>query len=390
MQLGVLLDRVRAPLGGAERYTLALLERAVGAGYGATLATLDGELDREIVPAGVATIAVKAPSSRPERDATFARDGAAALRAAGSDVVMAVRHALDCDVYFPHGGLVDDARAAKDEAVGGPSFLTRVGRAFSRKHAFFQEAERAMLGGVQGPLVLAVSHMLASRIAHAYPASAERIVTVVNGVDGVHFDPDGHAAAGAVLRAQHVPSDAYVALLVAHNPALKGADVALRAMARDEVAKEITLPTHLLVAGGRLSRSLRSLARTLGVAERVHELGALDDPRPLYAAADVLVHPTWYDPCSLVCLEAMAMGLPVITTPRNGVRDLMGRRGGIVVEEPGNPEAVAVALRVLADPELRGFTRDDARYLAMRNRLGTRLDRILEVCRTGEAGELEP
>ena len=50
------------------------------------------------------------------------------------------------------------------------------------------------------------------------------------------------------------------------------------------------------------------------------------------------------------------MGLPVITTPRNGVREVMGQRGGIVIEEPGNAEALATAIRVLADDELRAFT----------------------------------
>lgn len=390
MKLGVLLDRVHTPVGGAERYTLALLERAIAAGDEAMLATLAGEADPAVIPHGVETLAITAPRSRPERDETFAREGAAALRAAGCDRVMAIRHALDCDVYFPHGGLVDDARAAKDEASGGASFLTRVGRTFSRKHGFFQEAERAMLAGPDGPIVIAVSHMTAGRIRSVYPAGGERVVMLFNGVDVEHFQVEPHAEAGAALRARHVREDALVLLFVAHNPVLKGADVALEALARPEITKDIDVPVHMLVAGAPLPRRQRAKARSLGVIDRVHEIGALEDPRAAYAAADALMHPTWYDPCSLVCLEALAMSLPVVTTPRNGVRDIMGRRGGIVVEEPGNAEALAVAVRVLADPELRGFTREDARYLAMKNRLTTRLDRILHLCRTGEPLEAEP
>ncbi|MHC5012422.1 MAG: glycosyltransferase, partial [Planctomycetota bacterium] len=99
------------------------------------------------------------------------------------------------------------------------------------------------------------------------------------------------------------------------------------------------------------------------------------------AAADILVHPTWYDPCSLVCLEALAMGLPVLTTPANGVRELMGQRGGFAVEDVGSPAAVGLGIRVLGDRALRAVTADDARYVALKHPMTTALDRVLDVCR---------
>ena len=154
----------------------------------------------------------------------------------------------------------------------------------------------------------------------------------------------------------------------------------VRAMARPEV-QGLAPAFHLVVAGGSLPADLRSLARRLGVGSRLHPVPHDPDPRRLYLAADVLVHPTFYDPCSLVCLEALAMALPVVTTPPNGVRELMGVRGGIVLEEPGSPEAVAVALRVLADPALRAQTAEDARFIAEAHTLNTALDRVLDVCR---------
>jgi hypothetical protein len=65
----------------------------------------------------------------------------------------------------------------------------------------------------------------------------------------------------------------------------------------------------------------------------------------------------------------------------NGVSELMGQRGGIPIEAPGDPDLVATALKVLADPDLRRFTADDARYIAEKNRQSTRLDQVLAVCR---------
>jgi hypothetical protein len=75
------------------------------------------------------------------------------------------------------------------------------------------------------------------------------------------------------------------------------------------------------------------------------------------------------------------MALPVVTTPLNGAWEAMGMRGGIAVEGPTDAAGVAVAIRVLADPQLRSQTADDARYVARKTRLSTRLDQVLDVCR---------
>jgi UDP-glucose:(heptosyl)LPS alpha-1,3-glucosyltransferase len=179
-------------------------------------------------------------------------------------------------------------------------------------------------------------------------------------------------------------ADAYLGLLIAHRPRLKGLETVLRAMALPKV-KDLAPAFHLLVVGREVDRPLRRLAAQLGVADRVHWHGLVPDPRPLYAAADVLVQPSWHDPCSLTCLEAMAMSLPVVTTVLNGVAELMSgatsQRGGIPIEAPGEPDLVAHALAVLADPVLRRSTGDDARYVAEKNRQSTRLDQVLAVCR---------
>ena len=79
-------------------------------------------------------------------------------------------------------------------------------------------------------------------------------------------------------------------------------------------------------------------------------LGSLGDPAPMYAAADVYVQPTYYDPCSLVLLEAIASGLPVITSRFNGAGELLtpGVEGDII-DDPGNDEALAASLAPLMD-----------------------------------------
>ncbi len=375
MKLGILLDRYDPDGGGAEVHTDRLVRRALAAGDAVWVAVLQGE-----APAPAATLAIDAPRRRPTRDRVFAEAGIQRLRAAGAEVVLAFRHAPGCDVYLPHGGLIADALAAKDAARGGSRWWRTLGRVLSPRVRFFLEAERAVLGAQGGPAVIAVSRALAARIAEVYPSAAHRTVVVPNGVDARRFTPEGFEDAAAALREDLALDDAYVGLLLARQPRLKGLETALRAMARPEVGG-LSPPFHLVFAGGPLPRDLARLARALGLAGRLHVAGGTEDPRPLFAAADVCLHPTWYDPCSLACLEALAMGVPVITTPANGVGELMGPRGGIVVEAVGAPDALAVAIRVLADPVVRAGTADDARWLVRRHREGLRLDQVLDVCR---------
>lgn len=371
MKLGILIDRLQ-PTGGAEQHTLRLIRRALETGEEVVVASHRGS------SANCEHIVVPAPRRRPARDRVFAERGVARLRSVGCSVVLGFRHCPGVDVYLPHGGLVADALHAQDAARGRVSRLRLLARTLSGKHRFFVEAEQTLLGEAEGPRVICVSHALRMRMRSLYPASARRTVVIPNGVDAMHFD--AAEAPASDVRGGLGLEHAVVGLLLAAHPRLKGAQAAIEALALSRVT-ELDPPCHLLVAGGRLPADLRARARRIGVADRVHAVGACADPRPLYAAADVLVHPTFYDPCSLVCLEALAMGVPVITTPQNGVRELMGTRGGIVLEEPGSPEAVAVAIRVLADPALRAQTAEDARFIAEAHPLETALDRVLDVCR---------
>ena len=131
MRLGVLLDRLGATAGGAEAHTDAFVRHALARGHEVRVAHLEGSL-----PPGAAAVPLGAvPRSRPARDRHLAVAGERALREAGCGVVFAARHALACDVYLPHGGLVADAWAARDAARGGAGLLARLAARFSAKRA---------------------------------------------------------------------------------------------------------------------------------------------------------------------------------------------------------------------------------------------------------------
>ena len=93
-----------------------------------------------------------------------------------------------------------------------------------------------------------------------------------------------------------------------------------------------------------------NLARRSDVADRVVWLGPRPDIERWYAAADVVALPTRYEPFGNVHLEALASGIPVVTTTRAGGAEAITPWSGAVVE-PDDPRALAAVARV--DPQRR-------------------------------------
>jgi UDP-glucose:(heptosyl)LPS alpha-1,3-glucosyltransferase len=103
---------------------------------------------------------------------------------------------------------------------------------------------------------------------------------------------------------------------------------------------------HLTVAGsGDRHRAVKA-ARNLGVEKSVTFTGPVAKPFPYYQKADLFVLPSLYEPFSNACLEAMACGLPVVTTQQNGASEgIVPGANGQVVKDPADPRALAEAIR---------------------------------------------
>ncbi len=182
----------------------------------------------------------------------------------------------------------------------------------------------------------------------------ERFVEMPNGVDTDLFSPGSNEE---LRRRLGIPQAALVAAFAAtldraHH--FKRLDVAIEAIAR--VAEP---PVHLIVAGGgELLEGYRSRAQAAGVARRVHFLGAVPHaelPAVLRAADLFLLTTEPPESFGIVLIEAMACGLPVIASDYPGVRAVVDEPETGLLVPLGDPQAVAVALRGLAEagPEAR-------------------------------------
>jgi UDP-glucose:(heptosyl)LPS alpha-1,3-glucosyltransferase len=118
------------------------------------------------------------------------------------------------------------------------------------------------------------------------------------------------------------------------------------------------------------------------LSEQVVFAGRVDDPLPYYAAADCYVHPTYYDPCSLVVLEAAACGLPLITSRYNGASELF-RDGDdvLLVNNPADDAEMAGAMRMLLDGSARRRLGAAARTTILQHSFHRNVDQILEIYR---------
>ena len=139
--------------------------------------------------------------------------------------------------------------------------------------------------------------------------------------------------------------DDLVVLFVGHNYKLKGLGRLMDALALRARNDAGARPIHLVACGGGDPTPFRRKARDLGHGSTAHLVGFLPSVKEAYWAADAFALPTYYDPCSLVVLEALTCGLPVITTAMNGAGELITPgREGFVVPSPDSIEAISEAL----------------------------------------------
>lgn len=296
------------------------------------------------------------------------------------DVVHDMGHGWCGNVIQPHSGSL--VAAFKHDLLSQPPWLRPWKRGAAcvlpRHRTFRRLVERQYAD--DRAIVIAVSRMVGRHLSQFHGVSDARLRIVYNGVDIDRFSPEHRRKHREAMRRQLGVKDEPLLFIAAHNLQLKGVPTLLRAVAR-LLGQGQRL--HVAIAGGKGVGPARRLATKLNAAHAVSFVGLQRDVVPCYAAADVYVQPTFYDPCSLVVLEALASGLPVITSRYNGAAELMHQgREGCVLDDPADDGALAEAIRVLLDPAVRGPMGSAARELAENHSFARNCREILAVYET--------
>ena len=384
MKVAIAIEHFNPQRGGAEIYTASLVERLTADGHDVYVFTQDWTLE----PEGVTMVRVPAKGVTAAGEAlSFATEASELVGTGEFDVVHSMARIMRLSVFQPHSGVLKASLERTLDYSKSPieKGLRQVARWLNTKIDMMLELEAIIYEQSPPPRFVAVSNMVAADMKRIYNVPDAKIDVVYNGVDTKRFRPENRQAYREAVRGEIGAAAGEVLLLfVGHDYRRKGADVFIRAIA--ETVKNGNRNVKGLVVGGRDSGSYASLAEKLGVGDRVIFHEAVGDIERYYAAADIYLLPTFYDPMSLVVLEALASGLPVITTRYNGASEIMTDGvQGFTVDEPRNLGAIVSSVETLLDAKRRSEMGEAARALAEEFPIERNYKAILEVYRKAEA-----
>lgn len=382
MRLALNFQRVDPTKGGAETYVVDLCQRLVKAGHHVDLYA---ESWREgVLPAEVRCIAVPTSGrSRLARIKNFARNSEAALQKVSYDCTLGLINTWHHDVIIPQGGIQRASLEANSKRfpAGWRRQIYRLGKMINPKFWVYESIEQKQYDADRGARVIAVSHMVKQHLQHFRHVPRTRISVIPNAIDTERIAVENPSATRIAFRNEHsLEPDALVGLFVGHNFALKGLKPLLTALAERTKRHPQGRPIHLLVCGGGKIAPFRRLADRLGLGNEIHWIGFVPDIRSCYWSSDFFVQPTFYDPCSLVVFEALACGLPVITTACNGAGEVMTNgQEGYILTAPDAIEELITALEHLTDDDLRLAMSVRARELGLAQSFDNHVARLIRV-----------
>ncbi len=319
-----------SPSGGAEAYLKRLARGLVDRGHEAQLITSDDWPPNEWPFGSIHRL-------RARLTIAFADELEQLRPQIRCDVLMSLERVWRCDVYRAGDG-VHRAWLQRRRKFELP--LQRFVRGLNRKHRDLLLLEKSLLGERGASRVIANSQMVKNEIVDLYSYPADKIDIVRNGVplEKFRFDPAVREKTRIDLK---LKPDEIALLFAGSGWERKGLRFAVEAMALSKNRK-----LRLLVAGSGKPGIYKS--------RRTKFLGELDDIAPIYAAADIFILPTIYDPFSNACLEALASGLPVITTRANGFSEIIedGVHGSMV-DSASDIEALRDAILCWSDEKRR-------------------------------------
>ncbi|MBI1827798.1 MAG: glycosyltransferase family 4 protein [Planctomycetes bacterium] len=428
MKIALVSEWMDAWRGGAETSTLQFLHHLMDRGVEVHLFTRSR-------PASAPGLQVHSINTsrlgRALGSGSFVRQVEEKLHENSFDIVHAITPCPSADIYQPRGGTVAET-IARNVALREYEFARKIKRFTGRlnfRQQFMLAQERELFAHVSGvesspgttrftphgpplargeamptrsqeiqespstafdrPIVVAISKYVARQLKEHYRLPDDRIRLIYNGVNADDSTAEQRAENRARVRQEYGIEDRELLVLqVAHNFRLKGVQTWMRALSilkHREVAgtgKEPGLhrPVRSLLIGRGETARWHRLAEQLGIQSVLTFVGSTNRIQQFYHAADVLVHPTYYDPCSRVVLEAMASGVPAVTTPWDGASEMIENgKNGFILDDPSNADMLASTVEMLADANLRKSVGEAAREVREKVSMARHTEQMLEL-----------
>jgi UDP-glucose:(heptosyl)LPS alpha-1,3-glucosyltransferase len=271
----------------------------------------------------------------------FAWSAAPAARRAGAELVLSFARCVGADVIRSGGGAhISYLRAARKWRGPVGAWLMRL----NPYHQAQMLIERQTFRSPRLKHVIAVSNFVRDDLIREFSLASEKTVTIYNGVDLDRFRPAGESSARPSIRQKLViPASARVVAFVGNGFARKGLGFLIEAWPL------VPGGAFLLVVGAdRQAEKFARRARDLNVSGRVVFTGAVPDVETMFHASDAFAMPSLFEPFGNVVMEAMAAGLPAMTSAFSGVAELIPpSMRGFCVDHPDDVGEIALRLGAL-------------------------------------------
>ncbi len=340
MKIALVCKDYLSSKGGLEHYTVSLSKQLRQEGHEVHVFANNWQPEPGIIFHRVPMVRFSSPG----KNLSFAYFSKRELSTHQFDVIQSMERILYQDIFRASDGInpIQLRERYSSPVVRGLKAIgpRRLALAFLEKRIFRN-------GGCR--YVMTNSQLVKDQIIEYYHVDPERIVVIYNSVNREKFHPKSRDIHRRALRNAYGVGDTDLLLLFVGNDfRRKGLQVLLKAMAILDNPR-----LKLMVVGSDgIAPYLRWTARN-NLAKQVCFLGQQRDINKFYAACDLFVLPTRYDAFSNACLEAMACGVPIITTSANGASEIIksGKQGYVL--SSWAPQELAYRIRALESEDAR-------------------------------------
>lgn len=353
MKLALVIEKYDPSGGGAERSTRQIAQELVTRGHQVTVicAQCPIQTDGDVL-IGKLPNTGKLTAARLKRFANWAKSQ---LSQDAFDATISMTTAVPAMLLQPRSGTALETMH-RNMAIYQPGsrFIKQFFNTLSPKKRALLSLERQTLSDPSVKHIAANSSYVARQLAEHYAIDSAKVTVIPNAASLPDFTIDQRAIWRKQVRdGYRISDEKVVCVFAAMNPILKGLTPLMHAFAK---LIEVQMPVVLMFAG-KFKKQYIDMADALGVRDQVRFVGPSNEMVKLYAAADVLVHPTFYDPSSKVVIEALMMGIPAISTSYNGASDMIipedGDPRGRVITDPSDAQALAQAMIEMIDANQR-------------------------------------
>ncbi len=213
--------------------------------------------------------------------------------------------------------------------------LKKISIRFNPLHHYLLNLEKKMFQNSKLKILFTNSHMVKREAMQYYDISEEKIKVVHNGVEWEELSEPFEASL------ERASSEKYEFLFIGNGYKRKGLDLLLKSLSQLQ-RKDI----HLSVVGKEKKlHSYQRIAKRLGLENIVSFYGPQNNIIPFYQKADALLIPSIYDPFANVTMEALAMGLYVISSKSNGGHEILSTDNGAIIEDLYDIDSITTSLK---------------------------------------------